>query len=335
MPRVGLRWKLAAVFAGTLTVLFALATLWVLSFATGIAQDRVVEQLHDTAVGGAAVTDADAFRRLTQLPAVADTSSESGLGYPDDPLYERSARRLLDLRTVVPEASPYTYFRDPTDGRLYFASSYGYFSQPRFGVPFRMPVADVVGESTAALMAAGLDGPTDQPAYDDGYGSWISTYAPIRDGAGEVVGAIGVDYPLEYVRQVRGDVAGRLLVMFAVIYAVLMAVVLVITTGVVRPLKRLNAAARRVADGEYDLDLTALVKTRFPDEMSELSSSFADMATRVAARERSLKTEVERLRVEVDEGRRSAAVSEIVDTDFFAELTGKADALRKRMQADD
>lgn len=164
-----------------------------------------------------------------------------------------------------------------------------------------MPVADVVGESTAALMAAGLDGPTDQPAYDDGYGSWISTYAPIRDGAGEVVGAIGVDYPLEYVRQVRGDVAGRLLVMFAVIYAVLMAVVLVITTGVVRPLKRLNAAARRAADGEYDLDLTALVKTRFPDEMSELSSSFADMATRVAARERSLKTEVERLRVEVDE----------------------------------
>ena len=47
---------------------------------------------------------------------------------------------------------------------------------------------DSNGESTAALMAAGLENPTNQPAYDDGYGSWISTYAPIRDGDGEVVG---------------------------------------------------------------------------------------------------------------------------------------------------
>lgn len=333
--RVGMRWKLVVVLVGTLTVLFALVSVLVLSFATGLASDRIVEELRNTAVGGAEVIDGDAFEKLTKLPAVSDPQSESGYGYPDDPLYENSARELWNLRSVVPTASPYTYFRDPVDGQMYFASSYGYFTKPRFGVPFRMPVADVAQGTSFELMAQGLEVPTNQPAYSDEYGSWISTYAPIRNGQGEIVGAIGVDYPRSYVQTVRANVTERLYWMFALIYAVLLIIVLVITRGIVRPLRRLHTATRRIADGDYGTDISTLVKTRFPDEMSELAGAFAEMASKVAAREESLTVEVERLRVEIDQTKRAEAVSEIVDSDFFADLTSKAQALRQQIHSDD
>lgn len=330
--KISIRWKLVIVLVGTLSILFALVMVWVLSFTTDMATRRLEEQLHDSAIGGAAVIDGDAFRKLTELAAVHDPDSDSGLGYPDDPLYEQSARSLWDLRSVVPAASPYTYFRDPADGELYFASSYGYFTQPRFGVPFRMPVADVANATSYERMAQGLVTPTDQPAYHDEYGSWISTYAPIHDSQGRIVGAIGVDYPLEYVEQVREGVTRHLYLMFAAIYAIALLLVLLITRGIVRPLNRLTSASKRLADGEYDLDIAALAKVRFPDEMSELARSFSDMAGKVERREQSLTTELERLRVEIDEHSRTESVREIVETDFFSELASKADEMRAKMR---
>ena len=99
-----------------------------------------------------------------------------------------------------------------------------------------------------------------------------------------------------------------------------------------RPLARLTAATRRIADGEYDLDVRSIVKSRFPDEMYELGQSFAIMAEKVAARERHLTKEVQRLRVEIDQAKREEAVQEITSTDFFEDLSGKADQLRAALR---
>ena len=89
---------------------------------------------------------------------------------------------------------------------------------------------------------------------------------------------------------------------------------------------------KRVADGEYDLDVRGIVRTRFPDEMFELADSFALMAKKVGARERSLTQEVQRLKVEIDQSRREEAVSQITDNDDFAALAVKAQEMRKRMR---
>jgi hypothetical protein len=56
------------------------------------------------------------------------------------------------------------------------------------------------------------------------------------------------------------------------------------------------------------------------------------MAEKVGARERSLTKEVQRLRVEIDQVKRQEAVEEITHTDFFEDLTGKADLLRAALK---
>ena len=39
--------------------------------------------------------------------------------------------------------------------------------------------------------------------YSDGFGNWISGYAPIKNSSGVIVGALGVDFEADYVAQVR------------------------------------------------------------------------------------------------------------------------------------
>jgi methyl-accepting chemotaxis protein len=289
--------------------------------------------LRSSSIGGAATINADVFRDLvTSVPAVPDPKNPTGLGYPISPLYVDVASELFQVTQILPQSSPYTYFRDPADGKLYFAASAGYLTDPPTGVPYRVPVADIVNPETYAFMESGLDAITDQPAYTDDYGSWISSYNPIVDAKGEKVGAIGIDYPLTYVAEVQRSVQQQLYPVLALSYLVLLVLVLILSTSLTRPLKKLTAATRRVSDGEYDLDVKSLVTSRFPDEMYELAESFTLMARKVGARERSLTQEVQRLKVEIDDARREQAVKEITETDFFSDLTAKAAEMRRRIR---
>ncbi len=184
-----------------------------------------------------------------------------------------------------------------------------------------------------ARMEQGLTTMTNEPAYTDDFGSWISTYSPILDEDGQSVGAIGVDYPLTYVTSVQADVQKQLYPVLGISYVVLLALVLVLSTSLTRPLKRLTAATERIAAGEYDLDVQALVRTRFPDEMYTLAESVSTMAAKVGARERSLTREVQRLKVEIDAVKREEAVKEITESDFFSDLTSKAADMRRSFRS--
>lgn len=331
--RVSMRVKLLAAFAGAFTVVFVFIAWWVYDYAETNALNRVRAELTDAAQGGAATMDAAAFAELiATVPATPDPTNPSGLGYPDDPLYVANAESLWAVRNIVPEAYPYSYFRDETDGQLYFAGSAGYFLNPQFGVTYRVPVSEVVSPDTYERMERGLSGVVEEPEYVDEFGSWISTYVPVRLEDGTGVGAIGVDYQLAYVQQVRDGVRQQLFPVLIVSYLVLMGIVTLLSSALVRPLRRLTQAAGRIAEGEYDLDLEQITATRFPDEMHDLGQSFAVMAEKVAARERTLTKEVQRLKVEIDATKRAKAVEEITGTDFFSDLTAKASKMRARMR---
>jgi hypothetical protein len=56
------------------------------------------------------------------------------------------------------------------------------------------------------------------------------------------------------------------------------------------------------------------------------------MAEKVAARERSLTTEVQRLRVEIDQVLREEAVEQLTESDAFADIAGRAAEMRRRMR---
>lgn len=333
--RIQLRWKLLAAFAGAFTVVFAFLAIWIFQYTTATAMARLETQLEAAAVGGAKTLNAADFEELvTTVPAVPDPSNPAGLGYPDSPLYDSIAQDLLDIYTTITDANPYTYFEDPSDGRLYFAVSAGYLLEPPIGVTYRVPVDQIVGPATYDRMEQGLSATTNEPAYTDDYGSWISTYSPILGEDGQSVGAIGVDYPLTYVAAVQADVQRQLYPVLGISYVVLLALVLVLSTSLTRPLKRLTAATERIAAGEYDLDVQAMVRTRFPDEMYTLAESVSTMAAKVGARERSLTREVQRLKVEIDAVKREEAVKEITESDFFSDLTSKAADMRRSFRGD-
>jgi methyl-accepting chemotaxis protein len=282
---------------------------------------RLETQLEAAAVGGALTLDVEDFQELlATVPAVPDPTNPAGLGYPDSPLYASIAHELLDIYTTITDANPYTYFKDPADGRLYFAVSGGYLLDPQIGVPYRVPVDQVVSPATYDRMEQGLTTTTNEPAYTDRYGSWISTYSPLLDEAGESVGAIGVDYPLTYVAAVKASVQKQLYPVLGISYAVLLALVLVLSTSLTRPLKHLTAATERVAAGDYDLDVQAMVRTRFPDEMYTLAEAVSSMAATVGERERSLTREVGRLKAEIDAARRDTALKEISASDPSLDL---------------
>jgi len=333
--RVAMRWKLLAAFATAFTVVFVFIALYVLQFSTQNAQTRLENELKTFATGGAKGINAEQFVELiATVPPVVDETNPFGLGYPSSPLYADQARALFNLNNITGEALSYAYFKDPKDGLLYAAASSGYFLDPQIGYTYKVAISNTSSVETNELMNEGLAQPTLQPAYTDAYGSWISAYVPILDKKGAVVGGLGVDYPITYVDEVKRDVLSRLLPILIAAYLILLGVVLLLSTTLVRPLKRLTAASARIADGEYDLDLSSFSGGRFPDEMYELAESFATMARKVGAREKSLSQEVQRLKVEIDQTRRAEAVREITENDGFADLARKAAEMRERMRED-
>jgi len=66
-------------------------------------------------------------------------------------------------------------------------------------------------------------------------------------------------------------------------------------------------------------------------QMMESFSSLAVAALEAFAREQQLKQEIKQLRIEIDEAKRKKQVSEIVDSDFFKDLSSRAKEMRARI----
>jgi two-component system, cell cycle response regulator len=90
---------------------------------------------------------------------------------------------------------------------------------------------------------------------------------------------------------------------------------------------RVVAAAAAVESGTFDsrqLDGVA----RRGDALGQLARVFQRMATEVRARERRLKQQVRKLRIEIDEVRAARQVAEITETEYFQDLQQKVSELR-------
>jgi len=328
---ISLRIKLVTLFVALFTVVFVAVGVWVLQFSAQSAQDRLAQQLRGQVEGAAKTVDAAAFATLVAtVPAVPDAADKSGFGYPDSPIYKELAKGLFNAFQVTGSGT-YTWFKDPADGKMYTAVSSGYYRTPQTGYHYKIPLDQVTEPSTYALMDQGLTATTEEPAYTDAYGSWMGVYSPILDAAGNSVGGIGQDISLEYVSEVRGKAIRQVLPVLVGIYIILVVLVWLLATRIVRPIRRLTQASTRIAEGDYDVDLNAIVTTRFRDEISTLADSFSVMVSKVAERERSLQVEVKRLKVEIDAAKRAESVSAIVDSDSFADLAQRAAAMRRRM----
>ncbi|HKA21900.1 MAG TPA: response regulator [Blastocatellia bacterium] len=92
-------------------------------------------------------------------------------------------------------------------------------------------------------------------------------------------------------------------------------------------------AAAAVETGEFAAEMLTDVSTR-PDELGQLARVFQRMAQEIAAREEQLKQQIQVLRIEIDEVKKSRQVAEITETDYFQELQEKAKILRRHVKTE-
>jgi DNA-binding response OmpR family regulator len=91
----------------------------------------------------------------------------------------------------------------------------------------------------------------------------------------------------------------------------------------------LTDAAAAVEAGTFDPGCLTDVAQR-ADELGQLARVFQSMAREVYAREQRLKRQLQELRIEIDEAKKAQQVAEITETDYFRELSEKAQRLRER-----
>jgi hypothetical protein len=355
-----MRWKLVFGFGFAITIVFVLVAGWILRFSTNTAEKRLENTLVALAEGGVRTIDTENFANLLTLPALpevgstypanagflAGTTATAKSTWPTDPAYWKHVQEMRNIHLPNPDSSPYTIAYTP-DGELRFIGqwgAYGYNNVPwcadengkmiddPCGAKFKDLASEVYGGTVPTYVTEGLERTTQQPPYKDVLNTWISVYTPIKDKTGKVVGELGVDYPMSYVNDVRSRVLRVLYPVFGVSYLVLLVIIYLLSGLVTRRLGRLTSVTQQVAEGDYTVDVERSTKALFADEMTDLANSFKVMTQKVGDRERTLTQTVAVLRVEIDEGKRRDAVSEIIDSDFFNDLTKKAGAMRAKVK---
>ncbi len=98
---------------------------------------------------------------------------------------------------------------------------------------------------------------------------------------------------------------------------------------VARPILTVARAAGDIESETFEMSSLSGLATR-KDEFGQLARVFQEMARQISVRQQQLKKQVTALKIEIDDVKRQQQVKEIVDTDFFQDLTTKALTLRKR-----
>ena len=132
------------------------------------------------------------------------------------------------------------------------------------------------------VLAEGTAGYTD--IYQNEHGTWITAFAPIRNGSGQTVAALDVDFRADVYLGELGAVRRRLY-----LHSLAAAVLALVAGGffarqITRPVAQLSALARAVVEG----DLTSRVSINSRDEIGMLSNVFHLMVDRLHVSHRSM-----------------------------------------------
>lgn len=357
---LSLRWKLLVGFTFLFSVVFALAFYWFYTFATQQAFNRIQQDLLDTLAGATTSVDTDVITSLATDPGAPNASGEAWLavsiadenetddldaltaiasdnfseatpvGFSDDPRYQQLMDELQAIHNIEPRAWPYIYIKAEGERELTYIADLWARVDPSKASPFMFTRSSRQSYNGLTELTLRLDSETGEfIAYEDPFGNWISAYQPVLDASGNAVAAIGVDFEADYVNEVQAAIADRVVTAFIITYMGLFLLVFLISQTLTRPISNLTVAATRIGEGDYSQDLSKIRREgRINDEIVTLTNVFTIMTNKVYQREQFLRKQVEALKIEIDDTKRSAQVNAIADTDFFRELQEKARKLR-------
>jgi methyl-accepting chemotaxis protein len=272
-------------------------------------------------------------------PAVLQSLTQDAL---DDPETDwREDQRYADIQVCLDSmeafnqrAEVFTYYQidENTLGNGVEMSDYS--DEFSFGEEM---TADSEGEDEFGFFVDGLE---EEVAYDKVYEYYddddnlkymFGLASPIENDAGESIGGIVVYIDINDFVATLNKISAWLIVAFVLIYAVVAGIVLWVTGSATSQLRTLNAAALRVAEGDYT---PIKVKSQMiGDEVATLAAVFNTMLDKVRGREETLKKRVAELEIVIDSKKREQQVNEIVDSEFFQDLTARAAKLRGNRKA--
>lgn len=349
---VNLRIKLLLGFTLVFSIVFAGAYYWFYDFATERAIQRIQGDMENAVRGAAAGLDGELLLELYQ------EGEANPDGTSDHPAYQAQLAWFELVRSIEPRAWPYTYIRGEEANEIIWLADLWMNYDPERAVEFGdryvstgillsgfdeltsyvpVNVRDLVESDSASplrrmLHALGL---LQRVGYSDQWGQWVSVYHPIFDPEGNPVGAIGLDFEADYVDQVQNAILESTVRTFAITYLALFILVYLLSAVLTRPIRRLTAIAKRVGEGDYAQDFSLLEQRYLRDEIGTLAEVFGSMVEKIRTREQTLKREVHKLRIEIDETKRHKQVSAIVDSEGFQDLKRKAREMRARKAEQD
>jgi CRP/FNR family transcriptional regulator, cyclic AMP receptor protein len=97
----------------------------------------------------------------------------------------------------------------------------------------------------------------------------------------------------------------------------------------IQQMERITSAAAALEAGIYNPGLLDQVCER-TDSLGQLARVFRRMAGEVYAREQMLRSQIQQLRIEVDEAKKTREVLEITESDYYQELQKRVQEMRKK-----
>ncbi len=158
--------------------------------AEGSLQANIQERLRDLAVVTASEMDGDLHERITRPDQIGSAA------------YRQATGPLLRLRRSVPDVFyAYTLRGQPQDLRFVLDSTFYIKNQGDDVSP--LVIGERYGDAPPAARAAARYGKAKVSAvpYTDQWGTFLSSFAPFRDGAGRTVGLVGVDLSMATLNQ--------------------------------------------------------------------------------------------------------------------------------------
>jgi hypothetical protein len=335
---LSLRVKIWIGFILIFTPVFVASYYWFYQYTTARVFQTITDQLGQTIDGTIKGMDRDGFVQLfkeesannPKCPPAKDAPKEENGYYPEDnPLYIAHENWLLAVQHIEPETRIYTYIKGIEPGEIIAIGSTGYFREPRGGFRFCQRYT-----STSSNIFNGLTKQVNAwEPYTDSFGSWITTYEPIHDDGGTIIGAIGIDISANYVDEVRNSILVSGAIAFVLSYVLIFFLVYWLSGLLTHPIVGLASVAKEIGEGDYSHEWKDEdVKRNFREEIDTLTSVFKVMVDKVAQREKTLRARVHQLEIMVDKSKLDQQVQEIVESDFFQDLQSKVRGMRDRFK---
>ncbi len=325
----GIRPRLMLSVTVVLVVAFVALFIWFYDFISKQVWRYIVEDAQMSLNSTLQGIDGDEFELLVnELQENRAAWGLDGTHYPPAGRYWEHSNWLLLVHQVEPKAYLYTYIPGKLPDEVLFIGSHGAPMDPVEGArPFESYQDEVLWN--------GLSGFSQTEGIlqtEDEYGSWALTVcAPIRTSRGEVVGAVGVDYLSDYVVRIQARIRVVLISAFLVVVAAVFATLYLVGSTLVNPILRLTEIAHKVGKGEYEQDLSGLIKYNVRDEISTLAEVFDAMLDQLYAREKERHPPLGMMTMDIDRVEVERRVDALTKSEAFRRAVAEADRVKNNL----